>query len=114
MGIINRMRKQYAVLWTRTEETSATGTPTFATPVQIDVRWEFTNELFTDKDSQQAVSKGKVYVPVDVPVGSYLKSGPLTGYEVADPRFDPDACETRSFNSIPDLRAKQYLRSCHI
>jgi hypothetical protein len=106
------MRKQNGVYW-GTPVSSGEGSYTYATPVDIKCRWQGTNVLFRNKDGDESVSKAVVFVDRDVEEGGWLWLGTVatlpTGAS-ADPRLAPSSGVIRSFDKIPNLKAKEFLR----
>ena len=123
MSIITKMRRQTCVYWGNPVPTGD-GQYTFDAPVEIKCRWDATNQLFTNKDGEESVSKAIVFVDRDVDEGGYLRLGTLLELEDLldsndsnldsnsdlDPRFVPGAGMIRSFGKSPNLKATEFLR----
>jgi hypothetical protein len=111
--ILTNMLKQTAVYWESTGFDDY-GQPTFASPVEVAVRWEDVAEEFIDASGTRQVSKSKVFVGVDLEAGGLLRLGDLDAVEAssfpADPRDDDGVDAIRSFTKTPDFKGKQYLR----
>jgi hypothetical protein len=108
MGIITRMRKQSAVLWSYLGEDS-NGDPTWDAPEQILVRWE-------DKEGDGeafAQFRAGVYVGKDLIARDHLLLGELGSSTSSDPE-DEESWEVVGFSKLPDLRAKEFLRQVTI
>jgi hypothetical protein len=114
MGLIDRMRKQQAVYW------AYAGTNEFnekqvATAVQIRVRWEDVNEEFLDVSGETRMSKALVYVGEDIVPGSILMLGVLADItDTVNIKENAGAWEVRRFDKLPDLKAKEFLRTCYL
>ena len=110
MSIIKRMRKQNAVLWTRSSASDKHGRFSYDAPIEIKCRWEDVAEEFRDTKGQTVMSKSVVFVDRIVTVGDMLQRGALDGSTPADPRSNPlTAFEIQRFDQLPDLRNKNTL-----
>ncbi len=121
MGIITKMRKQTAVYWAPGSEESGGadfdeyGKPLYASPVEIDCRWEDVAEEFIDAKGTLATSRAIVYVDRDVRVGGVLMLGTLeTGMDLDDAKQNEGAWEIRRFDKLPNLKATEYLRTAYL
>lgn len=74
---------------------------TYATPVQIDVRWENKQEEVTKENGETIVSMATVFVDQDLDSHGYLYLG--TSAE-ADPTTVAGAFQIQTIIKIPDLR----------
>jgi hypothetical protein len=82
---------------------------TFATPVQIDCRWEDRAEIITDTRGKEIVSKAVIFVTEDLDEGGYL----FRGTSVAtDPRGLGD--EIKRFDKIPSVGGANNLRVAYL
>ena len=109
MGIISKMRKQVAVYWAPGSY-EAFGQPSMASPVEISCRWEDVNEQFLDGDGQEQLSNARVYVDRTVELGGMLWLGAL-GDAPSNPKLDPSAWEIRKYESLPNFKATEFLKS---
>jgi hypothetical protein len=111
MGIITKMLKQTAVYWEKTGVDDY-GQPTWAAPIEIRCRWEDRTEEFVSPEGTREASMAVVYVGQDVVVGGVLMLGLLgSSVDENDPKANLGAWEIRSFSKLPDLKAKQFLRT---
>lgn len=113
MSLINRIRKQTAVLWSRTG-IGATGNPVFSAPVAISCRWEDTQAEFVDSKGVSSISRSVVYVDRDLKPGDMLmltESGPP--YPSA-PTQNTDVREVREFSKMPDLKNRNVLLTAYL
>jgi len=112
MKIIDKMLIQTAVYW-GAPVAGGRGSSTFATAIEISVRWEDTQELFIDKFGVEKTSKAIVYVGQDVVVGGFLYLGELTDLDSnhSDPQIIDGAHEIRAFGKLPTLKGDQFLRT---
>ena len=114
MGLIKRMRRQVAVYWAKSG-TDDYGQPIKVTPVEIKCRWEDIVEEFIDPDDNPQMSKSVVYVDRTVDIGGVLMLGTLTsGVDQANPKENDGAWEIKQFNSLPDLKAKEFLLTAYL
>lgn len=130
MGIITRMRKQTAVLWTLQDDDNSSGEPVWDAPVEIPCRWEdmnlgeepphlnvAANERVVDPGmGYNATASGELlryrataYVDRDLHVGDYLMLGSLSSSTNDDPRAEK-SWEVEAFTKIPTFKATQWLR----
>jgi hypothetical protein len=121
MSLITRMLKQKAVYWGLQSSESggvafdSYGVPLLTSPVEINVRWEDTQEEFIDSKGTKRISSAKIFVGQDVSVGGILMLGELT--DVVDethPKENPHAGEIRSFGKVPNLRVTEYVRTVYL
>ena len=117
MGIITRMRKQKAVYWPKSFPNKY-GESTVAPPVEILVRWEDTVMKVTNFAGKEVMTKSIVYVPQllsgdEVTVGGHLFLGELTGAP-SNPVSNPYCYEIIRFDNVPDIRAKEFLRTAYV
>ena len=109
MSIIKKMRKQKAVWWARSATPDQYGAYSFVTPVEIDCRWDDSNEEFRDSKGETLISKSTVYVDRVVGLGDRLRLGELVFDILEDPMQMSDAFEVASFQRIPNLKATETL-----
>ena len=109
MGVISKMRKQDAVYWPPGAY-DGFGQPTMGAAVGIKCRWEEVAEQFLDAEQQQQLSNARVYVDQTVELGGMLWLG-LLASAPADPTLDDDAWEIRKYESIPNFKATEFLKS---
>ena len=82
---------------------------TFGTPALLKGRWEDRNELFTNDDLEDEVSKAIVYLNSDVAAGDYIGQGDQTA-ETDPTASTADAHRIRQYGKVTDLRALNALR----
>lgn len=112
MSLIKRMRKQRAVFWAQTTVDNF-GKMQFAAPVEIACRWENRTDEYLDAKGDKQMAKCVVYVDRDMKPGDALMEGTLdTG--TTTPFEEPTAYEVKSFESVPNIRAKEFLRTTHL
>ena len=113
MGLLSKMRKQTAVYWALDENpVNEYSQPRYADPVEILVRWEPSEDQIITKEGSSVTASAKVFVGQDMEVGELLMLGELTDLEEdLDPRQQEGALEIRSFNKLPDLKVRNYLRT---
>ena len=114
MGLIQKMRRQDAVLFVRGAP-DGMGGYAFAAPVQIKCRWEDTSELFINPTGQQETSRAKVYVDRDVAVGDYLWLGTVAQLPGSYGVEHLHGCfRVRSFSKLPNMKASEFLRTAYV
>lgn len=114
MSIIKTMRKQQAVYWPYII-TDEFGVKQVGSPVLIKCRWEARNEEFLDAEGERQMSKAIVYVDRDTPNGGILMLGVLA--DITDPvniKENDGAWEIRRFDNLPDLKAKEFLKTAYL
>ena len=121
MSLIKRMRKQKAVYWALGSTDSGGvdadlyGKPMYATPVEIDCRWEDTSEEFLAPDGSTQMSRSVVFVDREMKLGEVLLLGELTdSVNQLDPKSNNGAWEIRRFESTPNLRNTEQLRVAYL
>lgn len=88
-------------------------TPTFATPVEVSVRWEEKAELFVDSNGKEVQSKSIVFLDTDAVLDGYFYLGTLTSLSTAqkaDPRTLSAAYPVRGYSKTADIHGLSYLR----
>ena len=86
MQLIRKCRIHKAVLWKKLGD-SGRGYYVYASPVEIDCRWNQTDEQLFDKNGVEFRCVSDLVVDRDVAVGDILKYGPLTS--ITQPIDDP-------------------------
>lgn len=116
MALIDRMRKQTAVYW-GSPKPDGFGGVVFDPPREISVRWEQSASKFTDPSGQEQVSKAKVYVGEDLALGGFLMLGELSQLAPGTKPSQVTGAMSgfiRQVSSVPDLKARRYLRSVYL
>ena len=123
MGIesfVARLCVQTAVYW-GTPVDNGYGGKTFATPVDINCRWEDTVEKINrigDRMEEEIVSRAQVYVTTDVQEKGYLYLGALADLSTAqkaDPTTITKAYMINIFDKIPVIRkTDEFLRKAYL
>lgn len=111
MGIITRMRKQgqFAVYWERLG-IDAFGKPTYKAPIEMEVRFQDSNEEFIDNEGDRQISRAKVFPDRFVQLNDVLMEGKLVDLvDPLNPKKNPGAWEVRKSSRIPNLRNKEIL-----
>ncbi len=114
MSLITRMRKGTAVYWARSTR-DAYGQWTFASPVQISVRWEWIESLHQSDKGEKWMSNSTVYVDRDMSTGDWLFDGTiqdLTSESI--PQSNSGAFQVKKFEKVPTLRYNEYLRTAYL
>lgn len=111
MSLIVRMRRQYAVFWPRLVEASPDGKPQYGAPYEIRCRWEDKRQSFITAAGTEEVSNAVVYVDRPMVVGDRLWLGRLGEVTLpASPEKIEGCYEVRQFESVPNLKATEFLR----
>lgn len=109
MSIIKKMRKQNAVYWAF-DKVDQFGKKSFISPVQIKCRWDGVIEEFLDSTGEIRMSKAKVYVDRDTPVGGVLMLGLIADItDSVNIKENEGAWEIRRFDTTPNLKATEFL-----
>ena len=103
---------QMAVYWGNPQN-DGYGGKTFDTPVELRVRWEDKQELFTDAEGREVRSVAVVYSGVDFDLGGFLYLGELDDSGLDSnpvPSEVPSAKEIKQFSKVPNLRGTKFVR----
>lgn len=111
---IKKFLKQKAVYW-GAPVSNGFGGFTYADPVEISVRWTDVHELILDMTigiprGEQIVSKAKLMLDQDVEVGGMIALTTMLELSSSQAPGDNAAYVIKSFQKMPDVRAKQYVR----
>jgi hypothetical protein len=93
------------------------GRPTYTgtSPIEIQCRWEDTNEQMIDKTGRQRTSRSIVYVDRDIDVNGALTHSSLEAIQfVTDPFKNPQTWEVQRFDKVPTLRNRESLRKAYL
>ena len=114
MKIIDKMRRQRAVLWVMTGY-GDNGQPTYSTAREIRVRWEEKTEEMTGVNTSKFVSKAMIYVGEDIPLRSILWLGKISQLtSITDPKLNDHAFELQRLDIIPTIKANKFLRIAYL
>ncbi len=108
-----RAMKQLAVYWAPLDEDEY-GQPTFASPVQIAVRWEDAVEEFINPNGDKEMSRAKLIVDRDLDNKGYLWLGNIVDLVSDTPAENDDAWEIRLFKKTPNFRGNKFLREVYL
>ncbi len=106
MSLLTRNLRQTATLWVFNGVDNA-GDPSFATPVQVTVRWEDRTIEFIDPRGEKTVSKSVVYLSQDVTSGDFMVLGTDS---TSDPTGVVGAFEVRDFRKTPAIDGTNFER----
>ncbi len=95
--------------WAQTSVRDSYGNVEWATPVLVKGRWEQQNQLITDAEGKEVVSKAMVFLVSDVTEGDYLMLREFTSGEI-DPTQIEEADKILVFSKTPDLRGTLFER----
>ncbi len=111
MNYLSRILRQRCAYWKPADdEFDKFGRPVAVLPREVRCRWEDTNEQFIDSTGTTRTSSAKVLVAEDLEVGGFLKLGSVHSVGPGSPQ-EEGALEIRSFQRMPDARAKRLLRT---
>lgn len=110
MSLITKMRKQKAIYWARSTMDQY-GRFAFASPVEIDCRWDDEAAQFLTPKGEEQVSRSMVYVDRDMIPGDRLQLGELASNTPDDPLESHSSFEIRQFAKNPNLKATEFLRT---
>ena len=114
MSIISRMRRQNAVYWPYSS-VNEFGVKVVGSPVAIKCRWEDKSEEFLDSNGEIQISNAVVYVDRDTPIGGILMLGTISNItDAVDIKENEGAFEIRRFDNLPNLKAKEYLKTAYL
>jgi len=113
---LKRFTKQMAIYWAKSDPSHDNyGKPLYETPVEIDCRWEDTNELYVDSQGEQQTSSCTIMTLIDVMVGGFLMLGSLDSIiDTEHPGQNEGAWEIKSFTKVPDRKAKKFVRTAYV
>ena len=121
MGLITSMLRQTAVWWPLASSESAGievdqyGHPVYASPIEVDCRWEDRIEQFTDGRDILRMSQAIVYVDRDMEIGGVLMLGTEDDItDESDPLRNEGAYEIQRFDKMPDFKCRRFLRNCYL
>lgn len=114
MGVIKRMRKQTAVLWTLIGSDPTALDVSWDAPVQVPVRWQETQGASEEAARLKHLGEvlrytATVFVDRDVRNGDHLLLGELGPDTSADPRLE-ESWEVNGFDKTPNFKARDSLR----
>jgi len=113
-NFLTRNLKQTAVYWGN-PVSNGYGGWTLDSPVEISVRWEDRNELFTSPDGREEVSSAIIYTAQDVDIGGYLFLGELTDLSSSQLYSDEDdSFKIRQFSKSPNQRVSGFARKAFL
>lgn len=113
MRLITKMCKQKAVYW-GSPTPDGYGGKTFASPVELSVRWQDVNNVAVTPEGEQFISRATVFVLQDVDLGGFLRLGEMDSDEPSSPIGVSGAYPIRAFNKTPTLKATQFVRTALI
>ena len=124
MGIIQVLEKAYvqtAVYWA-TPISDGYGGNTFSTPVEISCRWEYKQEVVTERKGiashgEEITSFAQVYVLQDISKGGYLYLGELNDLDSNPdtPKEIANAFKIIKFEKTPVYRStSNFLRKVYL
>lgn len=110
MALIDTVTNFDKAVWWQKNGTDRYGDPTFATPVEINVRWTDLTEMTIRPDGTTFFSQAKVFVDRDVSPGDILKHSELDSSIDNDPANETGTYEIQTFKKTPNKRATKFLR----
>lgn len=104
-------RNQTAVYWERLAP-DGYGGYAWEDPVELDVRWEDSSDVFIDLNGEKVQCSAKVFLGQDIKVGDFLYLGDYDDLTSASgsPASMEKAFSVKRFDKIPDLSGVEYLR----
>lgn len=108
---ISSKLNQTAVYW-GTPVATGYGGYSYASPVEISVRWEDRQELFINIRGQEELSRAIVYAEQDVSIGGYMYLGEESDLDSShdDPEVIDGAFRIEAFYNVPGVDGSQSLR----
>ena len=104
-----RAMNQKAIWWA-SDDHDEFGKPSYATPVEIDCRWEDEREEFINANGDQIISNSKLIVDRDMNEKDRLKLGELDSTVDNDPYVETGTWEVLRFAAHPDTKGVKYTR----
>ena len=111
MALIDTVTDFDNAVWWAKNDTDRYGDPSFATPVEIDVRWTDKNEMVILANGDVVRSNAKVFVDRDITVGDILLHSELDSSVDQDtPLNNVGAFEVQELKKTPNKRNTKWLR----
>jgi len=114
MSIIVKMRKQKAVWWQRGATPDRYGKYSYASPIEIDCRWDDAAVEFRNEKGENVVSKSVVYPDRILAIGDRLREGDIESDEPADPTTITTTAEIQRFDKTPNIKATETLYTAYL
>lgn len=115
MSVIRKMRRQKAVYWEKLPTPDRFGRSRFASPVEIDCRWDGRQEEFIDSQMARQVSRAVVYVDRIMKEGDMLAEITLDQIgSVSDEPEQNKAFVIRAFTTTPNFKATETLLTAYL
>jgi len=115
MQILKRLTDT-AVLWVRTGK-NAYNELTFSSGVDISVRWEDRQEIFTSYEGKELASRAILHVNQDVIPDSFIHLGSvsaLSAAQIANPKLVETAYAVKAFRKVKSLTGRYTLRKVYL
>ena len=96
-------------MYWRRSGTDRYGAPAFDGPIEIDCRWENKLGQVLSESGELVASKATVYVDRQMFLGDKLKEGSLESDTPEDPKADALAFDIQGLQTVPNLKAKEFL-----
>lgn len=112
MAFPERNLKQTAVYWSTPTEDGSGGF-TWATPVEISVRWVNATKLITSANGDEITSQAQVQVSQDVDLQGMLFLGDLddlSSAQEANPETIATAYRIQRFDKVPTVKGTAFYR----
>ncbi len=114
MSIIKTMRKQVAVYWPFSG-VNEFGRKEVGSPVEIKCRWDGSVVEFLDSQGERQLSQAVVYVDRETPIGGILMLGVLGDItDAVNIKENVGAWEIRRYDTTPNLKATEFLRTVYL
>ena len=103
-NIIKKMLREKAVYWPL-EGTLPNGQPKYGEATEIKTRWEFVAEEYVGSTGNTKVSRARIFVPIEIPLGSAISRTPYEQLtDLAKPYNNPNTWRVEQYNEQPSLR----------
>ncbi len=110
MDLLDDMLGGTAVYWAPTGVDDYNHT-TFASPIQLPVRWVDQQSLFTNAKGEQKISKAIVYIRQDVLLDGALRLGTIASLtDSSNPFANTNAWQIQLFKKTPTIDYDDFLR----
>ena len=102
-----KFRRKKTVYWALIGN-NTDGSPRFAAPVEINVRWNNKQEEFLDKEGRTQVAKAAVHMDREPSIGGYLRFGLLADLtSQTRPQANRGAEEIRGLRSVDNFKGTE-------
>ena len=117
----NKFLKQVCVYWplqgieSNGSDYDSEGQPLYSVPCELACRWEDKAEKYINAQGEETVSSSVVLLNEDVQLSGVLMLGTLDDItDENEPLQNDNAFEIKSVGKMPDIKAKNFLRTVYL